>query len=190
MKYLSVLAGLLAALTLFALAVNSTPANAQNPGKDESEIQEGFAITPVPLNMVGKNPALVGLGSYIVNAEGTCNFCHTCPSFAPGPNPYDGIGDGQTNATNYLAGGLAFKNFGVVSRNITPDGSGLPAGLTFPVFLHTLRTGDDPEEPGTKLQGMPWPVFRSMTNRDIQAIYEYLSSIPHAEAGSCSIAGQ
>jgi hypothetical protein len=28
---------------------------------------------------------------------------------------------------------------------------------------------------------MPWTVYQSMTDRDIQAIYEYLSSIPHAE---------
>ena len=117
---------------LFALAVNSPGANAQNPGNDESEIQEGFAIAPVPLNLPGKNHALVGLGSYIVNAQATCNFCHTCPSFAPGHNPSNGIGDGQANAENYLAGGLPFPMFGVSSKNITPDSSGLPAGLTFP----------------------------------------------------------
>ena len=29
-------------------------------------------IAPVPLNLEGKNPALVGLGSYIVNAQGDC----------------------------------------------------------------------------------------------------------------------
>jgi hypothetical protein len=37
---------------------------------DESRIQCGFEITPVPLNLEGKNRALVGLGSYIVNAQG------------------------------------------------------------------------------------------------------------------------
>jgi hypothetical protein len=53
-----------------------------------------------------------------------------------------------------------------------------------------MRTGNDPGLPGQKLQGMPWPVFRSMTDRDIQAIYEYLSPIPFAEPGACTIAGQ
>jgi len=28
---------------------------------------------------------------------------------------------------------------------------------------------------------MPWPVYQSMTDRDLKAIYEYLSAIPHAE---------
>ena len=30
---------------------------------DESRIKRGFEIAPVPLNLEGKNPALVGLGS-------------------------------------------------------------------------------------------------------------------------------
>jgi hypothetical protein len=190
MKYLALLVTLLAGFMLFVLAVNGTRANAQNPGDEESRLQKGFAIAPVPLDLHGKNRALVGLGSYIVNAQGTCNFCHTCPSFAPGHNPYNGIGDGQVNATNYLAGGLSFKNFGVVSANITPDSSGLPAGLTLQQFLQTLRTGNVPHMPSQKLLGMPWPIFRFMTDRDTHAVYEYLSSIPHAEPGACTIAGE
>ena len=39
----------------------------------DSRIQAGLAAAPVPLNMAGKNPALVGLGSYIVNVSGDCN---------------------------------------------------------------------------------------------------------------------
>ena len=45
-----------------------------------STIQRGAAIAPVPLNMKGLNPALVREGSYIVNAQGGCNDCHTVPS--------------------------------------------------------------------------------------------------------------
>jgi len=70
MRYLAVLATLLAGFMLFALTVSSTRTNAQNPGNDESKIKEGFAIAPVPLNLAGKDRALVGLGSYIVNAQG------------------------------------------------------------------------------------------------------------------------
>src|SRR5436305_2968060 len=52
-------------------------AGQHNAGNDEaSEIQQGFAIAPVPLNLEGKNRALVGLGSYIVNAQGDCDGCH------------------------------------------------------------------------------------------------------------------
>src|SRR5262249_31317050 len=54
---------MLAALVLL-LAPNS---RADSPNDNEaSRIQRGFAIAPVRLNLTGKNPALVGLGSYLV----------------------------------------------------------------------------------------------------------------------------
>ena len=166
----------------------SAPTSQAQAGSDESKVQQGFAIAPVPLNLTGKNRALVGFGSYLVNAVAGCNDCHTCPSYAPGHNPFAG-GDGQINTTNYLAGGVPFGPV-IRSRNITPDATGKPAGLTFEQFLHVLRTGEDPDEPDELLQVMPWPVFRNMTDRDIQAIYEYLSTIPHAEPGNCRGADQ
>jgi hypothetical protein len=52
----------------------------------EREVQIGFAISPISLSsrgLKGKDPELVGLGSYIVNAQGGCNDCHTCPSYTP-----------------------------------------------------------------------------------------------------------
>src|ERR1051326_8243225 len=87
-------------------------------GGDESKIQQGFALAPVPLDLRGKNRALVGLGSYIVNTGG-CNDCHTVPPYAPGN-----------------------------------------------------------DKDGKILQVMPWPVFGLKTDRDLNAIYEYLTSIP------------
>jgi hypothetical protein len=33
------------------------------------------------------------------------------------------------------------------------------------------------------LQVMPWPVYQDLTERDLQAIYEYLSVIPTATPG-------
>jgi hypothetical protein len=36
---------------------------------------------------------------------------------------------------------MAFGPF--ISRNLTPNAAGLPAGLTFEQFLHVLRTGED-----------------------------------------------
>src|SRR5260221_2926539 len=80
--------------------------------READEIQIGFSISPVRLNLRDKDPELVGLGSYIVNAQGGCNDCHTCPSYAPGHNPFPapfGVsGDGQINGANYLPGGLTF----------------------------------------------------------------------------------
>jgi len=145
------------------------------PDDDASQIQRGFEIAPVPLDLKGKNRALVGLGSYIVNTGG-CNDCHTNPPYADGGDPFQGQPE-QINVNCYLSGGMEFGPF--ISRNLTPDSQGLPAGLTLDTFIHTLRTGEDPEDPGDLLQVMPWPVFGKKTTRDLTAVYEYLRSIPH-----------
>ena len=52
------------------------------------EVQIGSNISPVKLNLKDKDPDLVGLGSYIVNAQAGCSDCHTCPSYKPGHNPF------------------------------------------------------------------------------------------------------
>lgn len=153
----------------------------QNP--DTLRIQKGLALAPVPLNMTGRDPNVVGLGSYLVNAAGGCNDCHTSPDYADGGDPYQGQPK-KINAANYLAGGAKFGPF--TSRNITPDKTtGLPANLTFDVFLKTLRTGVDPDKAhpqlGPLLQVMPWPVYGSLSDSDLAAIYYFLASIPHAD---------
>jgi hypothetical protein len=145
-------------------------------GSEKNEIRRGFEIAPVPLNLAGKNRALVGLGSYIVNGQGGCNDCHTHPSYAQGGDPFLGQPE-QINADQYLTGGRVFGPV-AVSRNLTPDQTGKPAGLTFEEFRHLLRTGEDPDAPGKLLQVMPWPVYGKMTDLDLRAIYEFLSAIP------------
>ena len=179
--------GLVLATTAVGLAVGQRPSEPAGAGS-ESEVRIGIRISPVPLSLVGRNRALVGKGSYLVNAVGSCNDCHTCPSFAPGHNPYFG-GDGQINAENYLAGGLRFGPF--VSRNLTPAPNGLPAGRTLDEFMQILRTGHEPGNPDAVLQVMPWPVLRNMTDHDLAAIYEFLSAIPPAPPGNaCSGPGE
>ena len=142
---------------------------------EQSRIARGFQIAPVPLKLKGRNRALVGLGSYIVNAQGGCNDCHTNPPYAPGGNPFLGQPE-QINTAGYLAGGVTFGP--VISANITPDDEGKPAGVTYQEFKKYLRNGHDPDDPDEILQVMPWPVYGKMTERDLRAIYEYLSSIP------------
>ena len=156
------------------------PVALANDGHSESLIQRGFEIAPVPLDLRGKNRALVGLGSYLVNTGG-CNDCHTNPSYAPGGDPFSGEPE-QINVDCYLSGGT---DFGIVrSRNLTPDDQGLPSGLTLEEFIHILRTGEDTTSPGDPgfdgglLQVMPWPVFGKKTDRELTAIYEYLRAIP------------
>jgi hypothetical protein len=144
-----------------------------------TRVRIGFEIAPVALNLRGRNRELVGLGSYIVNAQGACNDCHTHPSFMPGGDPYSGEPE-VINSEQYLTGGRLFGPF--KSANLTPDEWGRPAGLTFEAFKNAIRTGLDPDGPRPPLppllQVMPWPVYAKMSNRDLRAIYEYLRAIP------------
>jgi hypothetical protein len=147
---------------------------------EDARIFRGYRIAPVPLKLRGRNRDLVGLGSYIVNAQSGCNDCHTNPPYAPGGDPFAGEPE-QINVDGYLAGGTPFGPT-IVSANITPDADGRPAGLTFPEFKRLLQTGHDPHTGGI-LQVMPWPVFGNMVDRDLRAVYEYLRSIPSLEGG-------
>jgi hypothetical protein len=159
------------------------------PAAEAARVAQGYAIAPVHLNLAGRNPVLVGLGSYLVNAVGGCNDCHTNPPYKFGGDPSLGQPK-RVNRKHYLAGGTAFGPF--VSRNLTPGGHPfLPEdGHTFAQFLDIIRNGTnddfDPSMPVVPpnlplLQVMPWPVYQNMTNRDLQAIYEFLRAIPHAE---------
>jgi len=197
--------------TAIALLAGFGPANqarAEDSANDEAQVKRGFQISPVPLNLAGKNRTLVGLGSYLVNATEGCNDCHSAgpeTTYAPGGNPYfKGNPPTVINQATYLSGG---RNFGsllpgtpeIVSRNLTPDRSGRPAGgLTFAQFVRIMRTGEDRDhlhpncsatvtsncfpalQPfnGDLLQVMPWPVYQNMLERDLRAIYEYLSAVP------------
>jgi hypothetical protein len=158
------LLGASAALVAIAVLVMSFKAPrvsaGPEPDGDESKVRIGFEIAPVPLvHLEGKNRHLVGLGSYIVNAQSDCNGCHSRgPSteyLGPG-NPYllsppkgPFMGQQQVNQNTYLGGGRDFGPFGsklelthLYSRNLTPDKTGRPeGGRTFEEFLTIMRTG-------------------------------------------------
>ena len=166
----------LAATFLLGLTVFNGTASAEG----DSQVRRGYEIAPVPLKLSGLNPALVGLGSYIVNAQGGCNDCHTNPSYAPGGNPFNGQEE-MINQAGYLAGGALFGPF--TSRNLTPRAPGArPAGLTLDQFIEVMRDGTDFKNRHPQisplLQVMPWPVYGKMSDRELQAIYEYLRAIP------------
>jgi hypothetical protein len=197
----------LVAIVLAGMSIKPRRAHADDDDTS-SRIKIGFAIAPVPLHLEGKNRALVGLGSYIVNAVADCNGCHSAgpaTEFVPGGNPYLGQPT-KINPATYLAGGRDFGPFPgpgpfalkhLISRNLTPDKTGLPeGGHTFDEFVQIMRTGVDmdhlhptctgvpdgtcvpPPFNGNLLQVMPWPIDRNMTTRDLRAIYEYLSAVP------------
>ncbi|HZW32475.1 MAG TPA: hypothetical protein VFF52_17305 [Isosphaeraceae bacterium] len=63
------------------------------------------------------------------------------------------------------------------SRNLRPE-NGLPAGLTLNQFMNVMRNGTDYDHPGRLLPVMQWPIFQNMTDPDLLAIYEYLSTLP------------
>jgi hypothetical protein len=194
------------------------------------------------LNFTARDYEMVGFGSYLVNGAADCNGCHTFPRFLrpggtqPGTNgnstgnvtnqgsnpkygnPYLDLIDqslnGQlkanTNVKHFLAGGRCFGFF--MSRNITPDDSGKPRGLSEAEFIQVMRQGKDiscdpnrrkpptygggvdpvcstPEGAGAGhsfnagvLQTMPWPTYHSMTDTHLKAIYAYLSALPQTTA--------
>src|SRR3989442_11790167 len=190
MNRILIIAGSLVGLVLSIALIGGTHGKAQN-SDSESRIQQGFANAPVSLDLRGKNRAVVGLGSCLVNVVADCNGCHNAGpgnnQFATGGNPYFGQPKVIKQET-YLGGG---RNFGalvagsanIISRNLTPDKTGLPlGGDTFAEFLLIIRTGVDtdhlhptctggvinagcipPPFDGSLLQVMPWPSHQDMT---------------------------
>jgi hypothetical protein len=143
-----------------------------------TEARIGLRIAPVPLNLRGKDHELVGLGSYIVNAQGGCNDCHNNGmQYLLGGNPFLGQPK-QIDRDGFLRGGAVV--FGATAPNLLPElgtTPPLPAGRTYQQFVSEMRTGIDPDD-GHILQVMPWPDFQAMTEQDLRAIYEYLLALP------------
>jgi hypothetical protein len=49
------------------MLINARRVQANQEDREESRIRRGFQIAPVPLNLEGKNRALVGLGSFCLS---------------------------------------------------------------------------------------------------------------------------
>ncbi|HTM52063.1 MAG TPA: hypothetical protein VL285_25385 [Bryobacteraceae bacterium] len=129
------------------------------------------------------------------------------PYLLTGPNPPLFSGRTMVNLATYLGGGRSFGSFGpgpaaeIKSANLTPDKNGKPEGHTLAQFIQIFRTGIDPDGDhpscggsittnclsfpfnGAVLQVMPWPAYQKMTDRQITAIYTYLSAIPCLAGG-------
>jgi hypothetical protein len=154
---------------LVGVVISSGPVRAgDNDFGGDGRVNQGFQIAPVPLNLARKNKALVGLGSYLVNASGGCNSCHSNgppTEFTPTGNPYllSLPFDGHTkiNPATYLGGGRDFGPFPVpgfshiISRNLTPDKTGKPGGDTFSEFRNIMKTGVDPDNLHPTCKGPP-----------------------------------
>ena len=175
----------LASLCVTALIVGSVVVPVQGQGQGNggsSEVQAGARAVPpeITLNLAGKNKSFVYQGSYYVNGVSDCTGCHNGPET-------DESGTPIPLAERYLAGG---QNFGpVFSRNLTPDASGMPAGLTFEQFVAVIREGRDFKElpppigdPDTLIV-MPWPAYRHGTDHFVRSVYEYLKAVPCLPGG-------
>jgi len=188
----------------------------------------GLRIAPSFINIDGKDKTLVGLGSFIVNAQADCNGCHgsdPANEFLPTNNPFylkPFNSPAIFNQATYMNGGQNFGPAGpgvvqdtssplyagpglgpnIISRNLTPDYTGLPeGGHDLAQFFIIMRTGHDYDQlhlncgtvvngstvtddcydapvNGALLQVMPWPKFRHMTDRQLEAIWVYLSTLP------------
>jgi hypothetical protein len=128
----------------------------------------------------------------------------------PDPTTYlEGGSDfGQALPPGFYAAGYGdYVGPDIISRNLTPDKTGRPeGGHTLAEFKQIMRTGIDLDHihppctdvsptpspancipspvDGNLLQVMPWPVFHNMTDHQLDAIYEYLSSIPCLEGST------
>jgi hypothetical protein len=218
-------AGIIALLGMMAGAprVHADPSDT-----DENLAAIGMSIAPPFINTTGKDPTLVGLGSFIVNGPADCNGCHGSDAsneFLPTNNPYFlpptmfpfTSAQARINQATYLNGGQNFGPVGpgmvsdpnsplyagpglgpnIITRNLTPDNTGNPAGgIGLTEFMTIIQTGHDFDQQhlncsatvtdncymapvnGALLQVMPWPKFQNMTAYQIMAIWTYLSTVP------------
>ena len=80
-------------LVIGAMVLTSPRAHADSKGDTNTEdlAEIGLKIAPVHLTYKPQNRELVGLGSFIVNAQADCNGCHTsnpATEYKAGGNPY------------------------------------------------------------------------------------------------------
>lgn len=107
-------------------------------------------------------------GRYLVDDVMQCGTFH----HAPGP-------DGRANPAMEQAGGRIFQGSGLrsVNPNITPDAETGIGRWTEAQFADAMRNG---RRPDGSLVGPPMPVeaYGDISDRDINAIWEYLRSLP------------
>jgi hypothetical protein len=204
----------LAAVVLAATIDIPHRVQAQDNGRSDEDqlVHIGFAIAPVPLNLEGKNPAqrrLVGLGSFIVNAQADCNGCHTGgapPNFnyANNGNPYflnQPLGT-TTDPTTYLAGGSPFGQAvpssvsiggfppGSIPSSYPPDGYPIDPTTGFPYAGPVIISRNlTPDKNGRPEGGRTLEEFKEIlrTGKDFDNIHPTCQSDtdPNIALGIC-----
>ena len=115
----------LAGVALAWMLVRSPGVKAHDDDDEDSLVKIGFAIAPVHLNLEGKNRHLVGLGSFIVNAQALTAMVATLPAAL------------QTSITR-TAGTRTLANKRKPTRPLTsPEARTFsPPSLLYLVFIH------------------------------------------------------
>jgi mono/diheme cytochrome c family protein len=138
----------------------------------------------------------VARGKYLVMTSG-CHDCHTPFKMGPdGPEPdmtrmlsghpqdlemppAPQLPEGPwlivSAATNTAFSGPWGVSF---TANLTPDADTGLGDWSFKNFKDTIRTGRHMGRGRPVLPPMPIPVYRNFTDRDLEAVYSYLRTIP------------
>jgi len=200
----------LGVIALVGLLSTSPTVQAQNNGNSDEKqlVRIGYAIAPVPLNLDGKDRDLVGLGSFIVNAQGDCNGCHTAggpPNFnyANNGNPYfsnQPLGT-KTDPTTYLAGGAPFGQAvpssasvgfppGSIPSSYPPDGYPIDPTTGFPYAGPVIVSRNlTPDKTGRPEGGHTLAEFKQIlrTGKDFDNIHPTCQSDtdPNIALGIC-----
>ena len=151
--------------------------------RDADGVLRGFTIQPLAQPDLSAQPAhvqsLFGRGSYLVNAVGRCNECHT--------NPARSLTTLKINTAAYLTGGAIFPApSGFVAqpglkRSMSKNLCGAVNGYTAPFtdFATTFASG---LRPGAMPAPLAWPMptwaLRNLTTADLEAIFTYLRLVP------------
>jgi mono/diheme cytochrome c family protein len=132
-----------------------------------------FKPLPYPTEVIPRPDTndLVAFGKYVSTAKFDCYGCHSA-SFEQMDLMV------PENSKGFFGGGNKFINKAgehVLSPNLTMhEGNGL-ANWTKEDFVKTLKYGIRPNKPATQY---PMPVYNLMTDREAEAVWAYLESIP------------
>jgi hypothetical protein len=158
-------------ITFACMQLGSKKVHADDKDSDQDLAAIGLSIAPVQLDLDGKDQTLVGLGSFIVNAQADCNGCHNSSPMdseygttSTSNNPFllfPNHAPWKVQAQYYLGGGQNFGPAGpgissgpyaagpgngplIITRNLTPDHTGKPeGGHNLQQFMDIMRTGHD-----------------------------------------------
>jgi mono/diheme cytochrome c family protein len=151
--------------------------------------------TPVAA-AAAESPELVERGRYLVTISG-CNDCHT--PLAVGPNgpepdmermlsghpeslvmpPVPPLPEGPWGVVAALTSTAWSGPWGVsFTANLTPDPDTGLGKWTFRNFRDTIRSGRHLGRGRPILPPMPIPMYKHMTDADLEAVFAYLQSIP------------